>query len=531
MNLILTIAIGNDYERMSKLTHPSIESYAHKIKADYLCINKKSVSETSPHWEKFQIYDLLDKYDRIIYFDTDLIIRDDCDNLFEIIPDGELGMFNESPFTNRSMELMIDICKKYDITLPDWNGKYYNSGVMVISNNHKELFKKPEIEHFSFYEQSYLNMMIAHLNIKMFNLSYIYNRMVCMDRLTGEERHASKIIHYAGYPNLEFVIDIIGRDIRKWQDSCGNYDYDRHLYISVNGGLGDQMCAEPALRYLSKLYKKDEIVIATHFPALFRHLKIKDNISVVQHGKSNLRMDTPYWIKSSLPGPETINWAMMSQLLCHTVDYSSIALLKRILPAKDREIKFQVNKSDYDELFNIMGTDNIKDFVVIHPGRHWNSKTLPAEYWQAIVDGYKKKGPVVVIGKDAPGDPPDFIHGARGTVDIDTEGVLDIRNKHDVQHLAALLSLAKLLISNDSAPIHMAGAFDNWIYIIPTCKHPEHVLPYRNGSVFYKTKSFYKKLVLDDVESRPTQVEQTSAEVENINWNDYLVPAEDIIEA
>jgi len=156
---------------------------------------------------------------------------------------------------------MIDICKKYNITLPDWNGKYYNSGVMVISKDHRELFKKPEIEHFSFYEQSYLNMMIAHLEIKMFDLRYIYNRMTCMDAFTGEERHASQIIHYAGYPNLEFVIDVIKRDIQKWTDANGIYDYQRHLYISVNGGLGDQICAEPAIRYLSKLYKNDEIVI------------------------------------------------------------------------------------------------------------------------------------------------------------------------------------------------------------------------------------------------------------------------------
>jgi len=529
MNLVLTISIGNDYERMSNLTHPSISIYADRIGADYLCINKKQLSETSPHWEKFQIYNLLDKYDRILYLDTDLIVRNDCDNLFEIVPEDCLGVFNEAPFTDRSQELMIDICKKYDITLPDWDGKYYNSGVMVISKIHKDLFKKPDVEHFSFYEQSYLNMMIAHLKVKVFNLSYIYNRMTCMDRFTGEERHASQIIHYAGYPNLEFVIDVIQRDIQKWEDAQGNYDYDKHLYISVNGGLGDQICAEPSLRFLAELYKNDEIVIATHFPRLFHHLKSLGNISVVQHGKSNLRMDTPYWIRSSLPGPETINWAIISHLLCHTVDYCSIALLKRTLPMVDRQIKFDVSQSDYNEVYDLAGTKDLNDYTVIHPGKHWNSKTLPSEYWQGIIDQFARKGPVAIVGKSEPGDPPDFIAGARGTVDVDGSKVLDLREQLSLGGLAALLSKAQLLISNDSAPIHLAGAFDNWIYVIPTCKHPDHILPYRNGSVGYKTKSFYKRLVLDDVESRPTQVEETSAEVENINWEDYLLPVEEII--
>ena len=529
MNLVLTLAIGDDYSRMSKLTHPTIKAYAKKINADYLCIDKTSISDTSPHWEKFQIHDLLEKYDRILYFDTDLIIRDDCDNLFDIVSEDSLGIFNEAPFTNRSIELMIDICNKYNITLPDWNGKYYNSGVMIISKIHRDLFKKPEIEHFSFYEQSYLNMMIAHLKIKIFNLRYVHNRMTCMDAFTGEERHASQIIHYAGYPSLEFVIDIIKKDIIKWRDAKGNYNYDRHLYISVNGGLGDQICAEPAIRFLANLYKKDEIVIASHFPRLFQHLKSEENISVVQHGKSNLRMDTPYWIRSSLPGPETINWAIVSHLLCHTVDYCSIALLKRILPMVDRQIKFEVVLSDYSKIFDLAGTSDLKNFTVIHPGKHWNSKTLPSEYWQKIINQFKEKGPVAIIGKSEAGDPPDFIAGARGTVDVNVDGILDLREKLSLGELGALLSVSNILVSNDSGPVHLAGAFDNWIYLIPTCKHPDHVLPYRNGSVFYKTKSFYKRLVLDDVESRPTQIEQTSAEVENINWDDYLVPAKDII--
>ena len=121
MNLVLTISIGDIYTQMSQLTHPSIEQYAKRIGADYLCVDKKQISETSPHWEKFQIDLLLDKYDRILYLDTDLIVRDDCDNLFEIVPEDCLGVFNEAPFTNRSQELMIDICKKYNITWPTWD--------------------------------------------------------------------------------------------------------------------------------------------------------------------------------------------------------------------------------------------------------------------------------------------------------------------------------------------------------------------------------------------------------------------------
>ena len=40
-NLILTLAIGNGYQRMAKITHQSIKEYAKKINADFKCINKR----------------------------------------------------------------------------------------------------------------------------------------------------------------------------------------------------------------------------------------------------------------------------------------------------------------------------------------------------------------------------------------------------------------------------------------------------------------------------------------------------------
>ena len=41
---------------------------------------------------------------------------------------------------------------------------------------------------------------------------------------------------------------------------------------------------------------------------------------------------------------------------------------------------------------------------------------------------------------------------------------------------------------------------------IPTCKHPDHILPFRNGTQYYKTKALYKKLLLDDLEIRHTEI-------------------------
>jgi len=120
--------------------------------------------------------------------------------------------------------------------------------------------------------------------------------------------------------------------------------------------------------------------------------------------------------------------------------------------------------------------------------------------------------------------------GNRGTADVicPSNGI-DTRDLLSLGELIALVSQAPILISNDSAPIHIAGAFNNWIVLLPSCKHPDHVLPYRNGSPYHKAKALYKLLTIDECDSRPTTMYETSADSINRGWYDYLMPAKNVV--
>lgn len=529
MNAVVTICIGDEYKKISKFTHPLIKSYAERIRAEFVVLDKISMSKTSPHWEKFSIFHLLNKYERILYLDTDLIVRSDCPNLFDIVPSSKLGAFNEAPFTEKRYGSLIQACNDYDVKLKDWNGKYYNTGVMVVSRTHKYLFKKPEKESFNFYEQGYLNMVISRETrtneakidgVVMFDLPYKFNRMACMDRFTGEERHASYIVHYAGFPSLDFVLQLIPKDIEKWENTAPDYEYKRHIVINVGGGLGDQVNAEPAIRYLKdNVYPGDDITIQTHFPRLFQHL----DLPTYFHGEFIPENDTPYYSILSLPGPDKITWSIVSNLLCHTVDYCSIALLRRTLPFKDRKVILNVNLEDVANVLDILGIRNLNELVLIHPGKHWESKTFPVEWWQEIIDGIQNEGmPVCLIG---------YEDDSRGTLPVQVRnGMIDTRNLLDLGSLMALISQGRILVSNDSAPVHIAGAFDKHIVLIPTCKHPDHVLPYRNGDTRYKSVSLYKKLTLDAVSSQPTEIHGQEADYVVGSILDYLPEPKDVVE-
>ena len=85
-------------------------------------------------------------------------MREDCPDLTELVPFGELGAFDECPYTAGRAEALAQTCSEYGVAA-EWDGMYFNSGVLVLSPLHKRLFTRPDHENSSFYEQSYLNAM------------------------------------------------------------------------------------------------------------------------------------------------------------------------------------------------------------------------------------------------------------------------------------------------------------------------------------------------------------------------------------
>jgi len=517
-NAVVTVSIGEKYKNISELTHPTLKKYAEKVNADFIVLDKQMISRTSPQWEKFRIFDLLNKYQRIIYLDSDLIIREDCPNLFKLVPEKSIGLFDEAQFTDRHglVQSMADYYgKKISV-----NGNYYNTGVIVASRIHKFLFVKPDDEPDNFYEQTYFNMRLSEEETKIKDLHSKFNRMSCLDKYTGVSRLDSYIIHYAGCPTLKLTEELINKDLTGWKKDEPDYKYGQKIFISVSGGLGDQINAQPAIRYMrNHVLPNADITIATHYPIIFRDI---EGVKVYPQNAFKPEDDTALCVMESFPPPSSVTYSVMGNLLCHTVDFCSMALLKRTLPFSEKSIKLNVSLKEIQKVIDVVGIQDLREMVLIHPGKHWESKTMPKKWWNEIIDGLVADNiPVCLIGKT--GDP--------GVLKFEPkEGVINLIDLLDLGGLIALISQAKVLVSSDSSPIHIAGAFDNWIVAIPTVKHPDHILPFRNGSVNYKTVAMCKKLVLDDYSTSPTEVEEVAvAKLKDI-WDNYLVEAKEVIE-
>lgn len=517
-NLVLTISIGDYYNDLSKMTLPSIIKYADKIGADFLNITELNKEYITQKWNKFYIHELLNKYKRILYLDIDLIIREDTPNLFDIVPNTKLGMFNEGRYAPR-FEYLEQASTYYGEPLKqEWNGKFYNSGVMIISRMHKSIFKLPKGIDFVETDQPYINLRILNDKVEMFDLDFKFNRMDLVDKFLGISRLDSYIVHYAGAPRNQ-IFGVLLSDIEQWKKDSPNYHYEQNIVISVTAGMGDQLCTEPVVRYTQKIYPESNIFVVTHFPRLFSHL----DVPVFDFDDWKGLQDSVL-IMHSCPDEDKSDHNL-SHVLFHPTDFSSISMIKRTIPNNDKKIKLKLEVDDVSTIIEMLKdkpTD--KKMVLIHPGKWWPSKTFPIKWWQEVIDKLSEKLFVCLIGKT--------IDDKQGYLPVTCpQNGYDFRDITSLGELMALISLSKALVTNDSSPLHIAGAFDNWIVTMPTCKHPDHILPFRNGTQYHKTKALYKKLLIDDLEVRHTVFKSDTIDLipEGKTLLDYLPDPDEVV--
>ena len=91
------------------------------------------------------------------------------------------------------------------------------------------------------------------------------------------------------------------------------------------------------------------------------------------------------------------------------------------------------------------------DFAVIAPGATCTARRYPVEHYAAVAAGLRQAGRTVVVA----GGPKD---SACGAAVAGASGAVSLCGQTDIAVLAALLARARLLIANDSGPMHLADA-------------------------------------------------------------------------
>jgi ADP-heptose:LPS heptosyltransferase len=148
-------------------------------------------------------------------------------------------------------------------------------------------------------------------------------------------------------------------------------------------------------------------------------------------------------------------------------DYIATCLFKGQVPVQDRNI---VLKPVLNELSLVM---HPKRQVVIHPGRHWVTKTFPKDWWDEVISEFiLNRVQPTLIGAN-------LDDNKRGTVDVNATGCMDLRDKLSIMESVELLQHASVVLTNDSAPLHMAASGNAWIGFFSTVRHPDFTMHWR----------------------------------------------------
>ncbi|MBF0465464.1 MAG: hypothetical protein HQK88_11870 [Nitrospirae bacterium] len=170
---IVTITIGEAYQELWRtVCKPGWDRYAQMYGYDIICIdNPVDISERaanrSPAWQKCLVLsqDFSAQYDRIVWVDCDILINHgNAPSIVDSVPEGMVGAIDvwSSPTQGWfpvALQRYIDITPKGDTFsqdvsmyykkygLPDTFNKVVQTGVLVLSPEHRDILEKTYYEY------------------------------------------------------------------------------------------------------------------------------------------------------------------------------------------------------------------------------------------------------------------------------------------------------------------------------------------------------------------------------------------------
>ena len=206
---LVTLSIGDLYQAMARHTHPLMQAYADKCGVEFVCIQERRVTERyglSDHYEKFQLFNLLDRYDQILFVDTDILVSPHAPSLFELVPEHRFAAASEENYSQSARDKQLT---QQILGAVDWINPYFNSGLMIFSGAHREVFNplNPWLKQWAMgdfrtkaknllNDQPFLNHRLNQLSLPLIDLGYRFNHTRVIRQT--QTRFHSYFIHYAG---------------------------------------------------------------------------------------------------------------------------------------------------------------------------------------------------------------------------------------------------------------------------------------------------------------------------------------------
>lgn len=287
-----------------------------------------------------------------------------------------------------------------------------------------------------------------------------------------------------------------------------------NLLLAAWGGIGDEICAEPTVRYAVENFKDCQITVATYHPELFSHLKLKDTYDL----RKERPIEDDYLILHTIPIQNlSIAHQFYSHMHMNCVDFPAISALRMQLPEADRQVAIRPTGISDKGLYDKLASHPSHRYVAVHAGRHWESKTFPKDWWDAVIrDLLANEFIPILIGKHE--------DESQGYVDVDPTGCLDLRDKTSIMESMWIVQHVKWVICNDSSPLHMAAPGEAFIAFIASVKRPEFITHWRRGGFGWRMQNFSVGGLWDHVSMCPNRTDDLNMDKVDPKLVEALLP-------
>ena len=159
------------YDELSKISFDLTKKYCKKINAEYFLITDARVNYIHPTYERFTLFEdssWTEKFDQILYLDSDVFVYNNAPNIFEMYPD--LNNFK--------------VCQHWDEyrfkhkgVLPGTVG--FNAGVFILTKHSRDIMlpflnykKNPP---YKFHDNEALVDCVKHSNVSVQTMDVMFN--------------------------------------------------------------------------------------------------------------------------------------------------------------------------------------------------------------------------------------------------------------------------------------------------------------------------------------------------------------------
>ncbi len=231
---IVTAVIGEKCAPVAALTIPTLGVYAGSLAADLVILKTtpEALGETTAHWAKFHVAELLGIYDEVCWIDSDIAINPAAPSVFEAAG-GQVAAYFEGAVVERAEQFKEYFRALRGREVQDMQSAwYFNSGVLVVPRAAREMFavppkrdvdltvkmKREQPDRF-FYDQNFLNARALETGTFVKSLDERFNLMNVPAAGRWESRAKyGWFVHYAGLLNCmgEQVLAMIREDLKAW---------------------------------------------------------------------------------------------------------------------------------------------------------------------------------------------------------------------------------------------------------------------------------------------------------------------------